>query len=85
MSRDRLQTQDLFLPGTEWKCADVGENVQHVTYSIQSGSRNDLIYRRPSTFISGRSESSILFLDFFFSLHVVIAGYLKMYECIFYS
>ena len=30
-------------------------------YSVQSGSQNYLIYRRPTTFVSGRNESWILF------------------------
>ena len=45
-------------------------------YSVQSGSRNYSIYWRLTTFVSGRSVSWILFLEFFL-LHMVIVGHSK--------
>ena len=60
MSRDRLQTQDLFLHGTNSKCAEKLKTPAH-DYSVLSDSRNNLIHRRSTTFVSGTSESWILF------------------------
>ena len=66
MSYDRIQTQYLFFVQDKIKMREPSWKHMARDYSVQSVSRNYLNYRRPATFVSGKSESWILFFSNFF-------------------